>query len=84
MKKYINVIIKGICFLALDLMKIQGESKNEIEIKKIDKYISELEIVVKSVTQDYVDLEISAKNYRIVLSMCDGLRKFALALKETY
>ena len=84
MKKYINVIIKGICFLALDLMKIQGESKNEIEIKKIDKYISELEIVVKSVTQDYVDIEISAKNYRIVLAMCDGLRKFALALKETY
>lgn len=84
MKKYINAIIKGICFLSLDLMTIQGESKNEIEIKKIDKYISELEIVIKSVTQDYVDLEISAKNYRIVLAMCEGLRKFALSLKETY
>lgn len=84
MKKYINVIIKDIGFLVLDLMKIQGESKNELEIKKIDSFISELEIIEKAVTEDYRDFGISFNNYKIILLMCDSLRKFTTALKESY
>ena len=84
MKKYINVIIKDLCYLLLDLFEIQGGQKNELEIKRIDLYISELEIVKKAATQDYEDFGISSKNYRIISSMCEALRKFALALKETY
>lgn len=84
MKKYKNVIIKDLGFLVLDLMKITGESKNKIEIKKIDSYLSELDIVEKAVTHDYRDFGISFNNYKIVLAMCDALKQFAIALKETY